>query len=237
VGPLVFLHGFAQRPSAWRAVRARLPAGAQLECPLPGHDGEAPLGADWDETIARVAARVPAGATAIGYSLGARVALGLLARDAIDGAILISVNPGLAGEDERAARRREDAVWAELLRARGTAAFLEAWEAQPIFATAQRADPAARAARRAERATLDPIGLAGALEVLGLGAMPDLTGALLARADRAHLIAGDDDAKFCAIARRLAAGGVPATILDGSGHDPTLERPAALAAVIAGVLA
>jgi hypothetical protein len=62
--------------------------------------------------------------------------------------------------------------------------------------------------------------------------MPDLTDALVARADRAHLIAGADDAKFVAIARGLAARGLSLDVLAGSGHDPTLEAPRALAAAV-----
>ncbi|MBK9036184.1 MAG: hypothetical protein IPL61_33900 [Myxococcales bacterium] len=114
------------------------------------------------------------------------------------------------------------------------AAFLAAWEAQPIFATAARADADVRAARRAARAALDPRALADALDVLGLGAMPDLADALVARAARARLVVGADDGTFRQRAVELAAR-APAlgpTVVDGSGHDPTLERPAALAAII-----
>lgn len=231
---LVLLHGFAQTPASWRQVAEALPYPVTL-CPNPGHSPDLPLGADWAATIALLAARIPRDATVVGYSLGARLALGLLAEDAIAAAVLIGVNPGLAdtgagdgdGADERTARRALDAAWAERLRRDGTAGFLDAWEAQPIFATAARAPQAIRDARRAARARLDPHALADAMEVLGLGAMPDLRAPLLARADRARLIVGADDAKFRAVA---AALGLPTTIIAHSGHDPTLEAPVALAA-------
>ncbi|MBE7448907.1 MAG: hypothetical protein HS111_08430 [Kofleriaceae bacterium] len=110
-------------------------------------------------------------------------------------------------------------------------------EAQPLFATQVRA-PAARARRRQERAALDPGGLAAAREVLGLGAMPDLRPALAARAGRARLVVGADDARFLAIARTLAHASpeLRCDVVDGSGHDPTLEAPRALADVIARTL-
>lgn len=230
---LALLHGFAHTAASWAEVRAalRTPAG---DCPLPGHDPRWPVAAGWDATIAALAARVPADAIAVGYSLGARLALGLLAADRVRAAILIGVNPGLADPAERAARVVADAAWAARLRAEGTAAFLDAWEAQPIFATAARAPAVVRERRRAARAALDPAGLADAMTALGLGAMPDLADALLARADRARLIVGADDAKFTAIAAALAAR-APAlgpTVIAASGHDPTLEQPAALAAAI-----
>jgi 2-succinyl-6-hydroxy-2,4-cyclohexadiene-1-carboxylate synthase len=230
---LALLHGFGHPPASWAEVRAALRAPA-IDCPLPGHDPRWPVADGWAATLAALAARVPADAIAVGYSLGARLALGLLAADRVRAAILIGVNPGLADPAERAARVAADAAWAARLRADGTAAFLDAWEAQPIFATAARAPAAVRDRRRAARAALDPAALADAMTALGLGAMPDLADALVARAARARLIVGADDAKFTAIAAALAAR-APAlgpTIIADSGHDPTLEQPAALAAAI-----
>lgn len=229
---LVLLHGFAHTPASWREVLAALPADLDARAvPAPGHG--APLGADWDTSLAALA--IPRDAIVVGYSFGARLALGLLARDAIAAAILIGVNPGLTDPAARAERRAADAVWAERLRVGGTARFLAAWEQQPLFATQARAPAEVRARRLAERAALDPEALAAALERLGLGAMPPLADALRARADRAHLVAGADDERFVALARDLRAR-APALGLDelvSSGHDPTLEAPVALANVIA----
>jgi 2-succinyl-6-hydroxy-2,4-cyclohexadiene-1-carboxylate synthase len=161
----------------------------------------------------------------VGYSLGARVALGLVASGRCQRAILVSVNPGIP-DAERAARRASDAAWAQLLRTRGLAGFLAAWEAQPLFATQSRVSPERLAARRARRLALDPEQLARSLEVMGLAEMPDYRGAL---DDRVALIAGADDPKYAAIAR---ASGVRHEIIAG-GHDLPLEQPAALAAAIA----
>ncbi|MCX5745042.1 MAG: alpha/beta hydrolase, partial [Proteobacteria bacterium] len=118
-------------------------------------------------------------------------------------------------------------AWAALLRTQGIAAFVDAWEAQPLFASQARAPAAARAARRARRLAMDPEQLARSLELLGLAEMPDYRGAI---DDRCALIVGADDAKYVAIARAHA---VTTTTLAACGHDPTLEQPAALAAAIA----
>jgi 2-succinyl-6-hydroxy-2,4-cyclohexadiene-1-carboxylate synthase len=231
---LVLLHGFAHTPASWREVVAALPPGLDVRAlATPGHDATRPIGDDWDATLA--AFEVPRDAVVVGYSFGARVALGLLARDAIAAAILIGVNPGLADPRARAERRAADEVWADRLRVGGLAGFLAAWERQPLFASQARAPAEVRARRLAERAALDPEALAATLERLGLGAMPPLAGALAARADRAHLVVGADDDRFVAIARELRAQ-TPALGLDelvSSGHDPTLETPVALANVIA----
>lgn len=226
---LHLLHGFAQPPMAWDAVREH------LRTPACAHALPAMAGApDWDEAIDRIAAALPADAVVAGYSLGARVALGLLARDRIAAAILISVHPGLDDDDARgrADRRAADDAWSARLRT--GAGFLDAWEAQPIFATATRGDAAHRAARRAAREALDAPALADVMDAVGLAAMPSLRAALLARAHRARLVVGADDARFTALAAALAAAApvLGPTVIPGSGHDPTLEQPAALAAAL-----
>jgi 2-succinyl-6-hydroxy-2,4-cyclohexadiene-1-carboxylate synthase len=226
---LALVHGFAQTPASWREVQAALPAA------IDARAFDIPVGATWNETIDLLAQAIGPDVIAVGYSLGARVALGLLARDLVPAAILIGVNPGLATVDLRAERKAADASWVERLRRDGTAAFLAAWEAQPMFASSiARASSDVRARRHAERARLDANALALTMEVLGLGAMPDLRAALVERATRAHLVVGADDAKFLAVARTLVheAPALVIDVVDGSGHDPTLEAPVALAAII-----
>jgi pimeloyl-ACP methyl ester carboxylesterase len=226
VRSVVLLHGFAGTPSAWDEV---WPGGRALALP------EA---ASWDATLDALAREIDREAVVIGYSLGARLGLGLLARDAVAAAVLISVNPGI-DDDARAGRRADDARWAATLRAEGTAAFLDAWEAQPLFATAARADAARRARRRAAREALDAGMLARMLETTGLAEMPDYRAALTARATRAHLVAGADDPKFAGLAADAAAR-APALVvelLDGVGHDPTLEAPERLGPVLARAVA
>ena len=239
----VLLHGFTGAPAAWDAVIAAWPLPEPpVALALPGHGG-GPVAPGWDANLDRVAAAIAArglaAAPVVGYSFGARVALGLLATDRAPRAVLIGVNPGPADDAERDQRRALDATWARRLRDAGgdLAAFAAAWEAQPVLA-APRAAPADLAARAAIRRGHDPSELAAALDAMGVAAMPDYRAALAARADRAHLVVGADDAKFLAIARALVAT-APALGLDviaGSGHDPTLEQPAALAAIVARAL-
>ena len=191
---------------------------------LPGHGG-GPVEPTWDANVAAIAGRLGECEIVVGYSLGARIAIALVAGGHVPRAVLISVNPGIS-DVERPARRAHDEVWAARLRTGGIAAFVDAWEAQPLFATAARAPAQDRLARRARRLAHDPEQLARSLEVMGLAEMPDYRGAVDARF---HLIAGADDPKFLAIARSL---GAPLELIAECGHDPTLEQPAALAAAI-----
>lgn len=201
-----YLHGFLGSPEVWGDVQ-----GIRLT--------EPPIAASWHAHLALIAERLGPVDVVVGYSLGARLALGLVAEAHVPRAVLISVNPGIS-DTERPARRAADAAWAARFRMEPLADVLDAWEAQPLFAGSSRAD------RRAQRLALDPEQCARSLEVLGLAEMPDYRGAI---DDRIRLIAGADDAKFVAIARTLPA---PLELIAGSGHDPTSDQPAALRAAI-----
>jgi pimeloyl-ACP methyl ester carboxylesterase len=220
----VLLHGFAGDPASWDDVEVDAERIA-----LPGHLCGGPIAPDWDANLAAIAARIGHCDVAIGYSLGARVALGLVLGGHAPRGVLISVNPGIP-DHERAARRAGDAAWAELVRRRGIAAFVDAWQAQALFATQARAPAQRLAARRARRLALDPEQLARSLETMGLAEMPDYRARI---DDRFALIAGGDDAKYVAIAQALPAR---LELIAGSGHDPTLEQPAALARAIGRAL-
>lgn len=214
---VAYLHGFLGSPAIW---------GSHA---LPGHGG-GPVQATWQANLEAVAAAIGDVDAVVGYSLGARVATGLVVGKLVPRAVLISVNPGIA-DDERPARRASDAAWAKLLRDHGMARFLDAWEAQPLFATQLGVDGARMAERRVQRMAHDPEQLARSLEVMGLAEMPDYRGAI---DERFALIAGAEDPKYVAIARALPA---PLEVIARAGHDPTLERPEATAAAIERALA
>jgi 2-succinyl-6-hydroxy-2,4-cyclohexadiene-1-carboxylate synthase len=229
----VLLHGFAGAPAMWDDVIAAwplpgAPAASLRAVALPGHGG-GPVRATWHDNLAAVGDALGGCDVVIGYSLGARVALGLIATGRYPRAVLIGVNPGLPA-DERPARRERDAAWARLLRTQGVAAFAAAWTAQPLFASQARAPTARRAARHALRLALDPESLARSLEVMGLAEMPDYRDTFAVHRDRLALIAGAEDTTYAAIARALPASSCE--LIDACGHDPTLEQPHALAAAI-----
>jgi 2-succinyl-6-hydroxy-2,4-cyclohexadiene-1-carboxylate synthase len=224
------LHGFAGDPSYWDEVIAawQLPDRPRVIA-LPGHGG-GPVQATWEANLAAVATQIGDCGVIVGYSLGARVALGLVVAKHCNKGVLIGVNPGL-DESERAARRASDAAWARMLRERGVGAFDTAWTEQALFATQSRVDSERRAARRSRRLRLDAEQLARSLEVMGVAEIPDYRSELPAHRDQLALIAGADDAKYAAIAQTLPASYVE--LIADCGHDPTLEQPRELAAAIA----
>jgi 2-succinyl-6-hydroxy-2,4-cyclohexadiene-1-carboxylate synthase len=239
------IHGFAGTPAAWdEVIAAWQHDSTPIAIALPGHGGGA-VRDTWQANLDAIAIESPGSAGArsnanrfgdpinadlvVGYSLGARVALGLVASGRIARAILVGVNPGI-DDAERPARRASDAVWARMLREQGTSAFADAWSAQPLFASQARVSPERLAARRTCRVALEAEQLARSLEAMGLAEMPDYRGAITA--DRVALVAGADDAKYVAIARQFS---VSVVTVPGSGHDPTLEQPEALARLIASL--
>lgn len=240
---LVALHGFANTVAQWDAVAAALPDHMQLRTiALPGHVDGVPLGATWDATIAQLATLVqPEGQRparlCIGYSLGARLALGLVAAGHVEHAVLVSVNPGLQLAAQRNMRRAVDVEWATLLRTQGTAAFAQAWQAQALFASQRQVSSELRSARATQRLRHNPVDLADAMDVMGLAAMPNYRAVIAAQPRRLHLVVGELDVKFVALAQQLTTAhpDVTCTTIPGCGHDPTLEAPTVLAQIAASI--
>ncbi len=247
-GPVLLLHGFAGHPSLWSEVAQPLAGLASLAAPfLPGHDGHPGWfrGSRFEEAVEALAAALPflspRRCHVAGYSLGARVALALLVRhpELVRGATLIGVRPGLRSPADRLARREADAAWVRLLRTAGLAAFLEAWEQQPLFASQQALPPARRAAQRAVRERHSAAGLARCLEVLGLAEMPDLWPALAHVHQPVRLVVGALDAACHEVAREML-GRLPRaelTVVPGVGHNVVLEAPGAVSTWLASAAA
>lgn len=221
---LVLLHGFTGAPASWHGVRAHLRGEARCE-PIAGHAPElVATSATFAAEVDRLAARCPAGAHLCGYSLGARLALAIALGhpDRCARLTLVGVNPGLADPSARAARVAADARWIALLAEHGVARFCDAWEDQPMLAR----DPATRAIRRGH----DARGLAHALRVLGLGAMPDWTPRLGELRAPVTVVVGEHDHAFRAHAARFPRARV--VTIAGADHDVPSAAPAALAATL-----
>lgn len=241
--PLVLLHGFTGSPDSWDEVVGRLPAGVHVVRPVVGgHDGT-PAPSSFEAEVDRLAEAIAAearGAHLCGYSLGGRLAIGLLARHAssFSGATIVSANPGLASDADRAPRAEQDEKWAKMIEG-DLASFVDRWEAQPLFAT-QTAIPKERfAAQRERRLRQDARGLAGAMRALSLAGMPYYAPDL-ARVDLPiALVTGARDAKFTDIAARLVTTLRRGThvVVPAAGHNVVLEQPGAIAEILAHAIA
>jgi 2-succinyl-6-hydroxy-2,4-cyclohexadiene-1-carboxylate synthase len=233
VSGLLLLHGFTGSPRSWQ----RAFAGDALIPPLTGHDGTAgdPRVHDFlDEVdrVAEIARGAGAGFRVAGYSLGARVALGLLVRhpDLFTGAMLIGVHPGLASADERAERVAADEKWCRLLEGEGLPPFVRAWQDQPLFASQAALPAELLAEQEAERLRHDPRGLVHSLRCLGLGRMPNFRLTLHSIELPVTLLVGALDTKFVALARDVSERLPQGRFIEvaNAGHNLLLERPDAV---------
>lgn len=244
--PIGLLHGLLGAASSWDEVRARLAHGVRGEpLAIAGHEGPcAPT--SFEREVARLAedARARGLRGLVGYSLGARLALGVAAELALERLWLVSGRDGLADPREAEARRAEDDALAAALERDGLAAFVDAWERRPLFASQARLAEEVRARHRARRLAHDPASVALALRALSLGRMPRVAARALARTPRVSLVVGALDPKFRALAEALVAEHAEARAARGlapialhvvpdAGHDVVLERPDVIGALIA----
>lgn len=238
VPPLILLHGFTGDSTAWSDLVPFLgPERPVWAVDLVGH-GHSPAPADpaaytMPAVVASVAAAARAEGVArahwLGYSMGGRVALHLaLAEPALVASlILVGASPGIPDPEARARRRADDAELAALLRQEGIEAFVERWMDHPLFASQSRLGPAHLERMRAQRLRNRPEALARVLEGLGTGTMEPLAERLGAIRAPVLLMAGAEDLKFAALARRMAARLPRAelAILPGAGHAVQVEAP------------
>ncbi len=241
---LVLLHGFTGHPASFQKVLAQLPLQARVACPvLLGHDGCDPgpdAAADFAAEVSRIADEIRAAHLGpvhlCGYSLGARVALGLLVQfpELFTQATFLSVHPGLQDPDERQARAAADQRWVELIEQHGLPEFFHKWQQQPLFSTQATLPAAVLAAQETVRRRHSPKGLARSLQTLGLAHMPDYWPELAKIAVPVRLVVGALDEKFTALADRAAPLLPNATVvrLPGVGHNVLLEAPDAVCALL-----
>lgn len=245
--PLVLLHGFTGSPASWNFVRQSLPHEDVITPTALGHDGTSgPESVEnWAEEVDRLAAVIreelpPAKPHLVGYSMGGRLALGLLIRhpNLFASATLIGASPGLASNQEREQRIADDERWARLLETEGLDSFVAAWEALPLWASQEGIPDHEVERQRAIRRSHDPRGLARSLRVIGLGRMPDYRDGLAGVDLPVRLVAGEHDAKFRALAEEMAERLPRATltVVPDAGHNVAIECPGHIAELLRAAL-
>jgi len=234
--PIVLLHGFTGAVSSWDQVAHKLVGVSVLGLHLPGHHPDAPVAATWqgnvDWAIDTLVAHGVRRCRLVGYSLGARTALGVLLRrpELVEHCLLIGVHPGLTSEQARTERRSADANWVRMLGGEGLESFVGRWEALPIFAH-QSAEVCAE--QRNVRLAHEPAGLAASLTHMGLAEMPDYRAEFSSTQVPVKVAAGEHDTKFAELARAFASDPIS---IPGCGHNAVAERPEAVAELIRGRL-
>jgi 2-succinyl-6-hydroxy-2,4-cyclohexadiene-1-carboxylate synthase len=223
----VLVHGFTQTGWCWGPEVDALAADHEVVLvDAPGHGRSAEVMAGL-RTGGRLIADQGGEATYLGYSMGARFCLhvALTNPELVRGLVLLSGTAGIEDPEERAQRRRQDLATAARIERDGLERFLDDWLAQPLFA---RLPP--ERSFRSERLENTVEGLRSSLEQAGTGSQ-DPSWHKLARLSMPVLVlAGAEDAKFAALAERIATAiGANASfaLVEGAGHAAHLERPQA----------
>ena len=129
---LTFIHGFMGHPSDWDEVRAALPEFQTTAVNiLPS--------SDWQSSVRQLADSIPDRSVVVGYSMGARLALGIaLESQRVAGVVFVSGNPGLetdAARDQRWEADQKIANQLEQLEPDSLKPFLEQWYQADVFAS------------------------------------------------------------------------------------------------------
>ena len=248
-GPaLLLLHGFTGSGATWTPHLAAWRGFTTVAVDLLGHgESDCPtdprrytmerciedLSALLDELGVRRAA-------VLGYSMGGRVALRLALHtpERLSALVLESASPGIENGAERAERVRSDGALAGSIERDGIEAFVDRWQALPLFATQARLPETVRDKLRRQRLSNDPIGLANSLRGMGAGAQAPVLDQLGDVSIPTLLLAGAEDEKYCALARRMAAA-LPCSkleIVSEAGHTVHLEQPDAFASNVRNFL-
>ncbi len=236
--PLFTLHGFTGTPSSFKSLSIDGAKGALLS----GHGTSPDLGAlHFTEETRRISQLITQEypekkVHLLGYSMGARVALSLLAEypHLVGRATLIGVNPGLRRTKARSERLKWEATWRDILTFDGIDTFVERWECLPLFDSQQNCSQEEQLNQHQARLSHQAAGLAHALQVLGLGSMPDYWESLQSISCPVDCVVGDLDEKFSDIAVEMDSLSPMIRIhqLKNVGHNPLLEAPALVSKIV-----
>ena len=234
---LVLVHGFTQTLRSWDRLAAPLAATFEVvRVDLPGHGGSTAVELSFEETAAAIG-EAGGPATYVGYSMGGRLCLRLAVDrpHLVRSLVLVGSSPGLADDGERAARRAADEALAAEIERTGTAAFLERWLAQALFATLD-PQPEDLDARLGNTSA----GLATALRRLGTGGQEPLWGRLGDLQMPVLTVAGENDVRYTEIAEQMVAGigaNAEVAVVPKAGHAAHLERPEHFRRLVTGFVA
>ncbi len=125
---LVFVPGFMGRACDFDQLRSKLSGYDSIGMEIPTADS-------WQDNSRILVDAIPQNSVLVGYSMGARLALGtsLSANNKSIGLVLVSGNPGLESDSQRKQRWQADQKWAQRIESESKAYFLQDWYQQAVF--------------------------------------------------------------------------------------------------------
>ncbi len=180
----------------------------------------------------------PPGSVVVGYSLGGRLALisaVLALEERLGGVAVVGAGAGIENLRERRARQAADEALAARIEAQPIEHTVMEWETQPVFAGQP---PELVQSQRVGRLSHRPADLAALLRSAGQGAIEPFWDRISSLPMPLLAMAGERDTRYVEAAERLAdlAPRGRAAIVPDAGHAAHLERPDAVAELLAGWL-
>lgn len=177
----------------------------------------------------------------VGYSLGGRLALHALANSPslFDGAVIISANPGLTNDNERAARRDADSKWSVRFLSGDWSTLMLDWNSQDVLRPpGTRTQDAITISR--DEADFDRPALSRSLVSWSLGVQRDLRPVLPTLKIPILFVTGATDSKFSLLAKdlaeRSASGEREHVIVANAGHRVPWDAPTQFRSLLAKFL-
>lgn len=227
-----FVHGFMGGPSDWDQIREG----------LSGHETYAPRvleSENWHASLEHLRDLLPERSVLVGYSMGARLALGIAMEfpERCNGLVFLSGNPGLEDDNERQKRLQADLRIAERLENEPLDGFLTDWYDQPVFSSVRdsvKKDEHLRKLNAATTAHSTTREWSRIVRANSIANQPNYWPKLCELSMPLLLVAGENDEKYRKIveqfAGRVSAAKPVVRILPRCGHIVHRECPDALIA-------
>ena len=225
---VLFIPGFMQRGDAWRPVAELLPE--RYPSRLLDHAEHS-----FDGRIREISSA--SASDLVGYSLGGRLALraALRSPESFAAVVLVGATAGIEEGPLRVQRAEADEKLASWMEAMRIEDIVSLWERQPLFADQS---DALVEEQRPGRLSHAPRDLALILRTAGQGVLEPVWHELRTLELPLLAIAGARDDGYTAAAKRIAsvAPNARAAVVENAGHAPQLQRPDAVAELIAEFL-
>ncbi len=183
---------------------------------------------NWQASVLALSRKIPNQSILCGYSMGARLALGMALDfpESCSGLIFVSGNPGLESDIDRQERWAADQNIAKQVAVKPAQSFLENWYQQPVFATV----PAPIRQSETERKLSNYSEMwPEILRTLSVSKQPNFWPRLNELTIPVLILAGQNDKKYKQIALRIGkendSDHLSIEIVPESGHLPHREQP------------
>lgn len=223
-------------PSDWDNLRSAL---SKQVNHFDSHAIELKPATDWETAVRQLAEDIPPNSILIGYSMGARLSLGVALEnpEKIDGLILVSGNPGIESAEARDQRWIADQNTAQEIKDRiasGTLEpFLERWYQQSVFSTSPQEVRDLEIQRKLAHVSRE---WPDFLRSVSVSRQPNYWPRLHELSMPVRIVAGRNDEKYRDIAIRIAENptlrNAESRIIDDCGHIVHHEQPEVLVELI-----